>query len=52
MTEEESSTMTEAWKKYGGFAISHRLYPADRLKNRMFREFRKRTMTVTVVSAM
>ena len=49
---EEQKEMTEDWKKYGGFTISHRLYPAERLKNRMFREFRKWCMSVTVVSNM
>ena len=34
---EDENQMHEDWKKYGGFQISHRLYPAEKLKNRLFR---------------
>ena len=52
LTDKEQKECDDGWKLYGGFVIHHTVYPATRLKNKCYREFKARMMQVTVISRM
>jgi hypothetical protein len=52
LTTSERDEMDKEWKKRYEIVVAHQLFPGEALRNRVWREFRKWTMTTTEIGKM